>query len=146
MRPVVWFRAAAVFLLLFAAGHTVGFLGFKPPTAASQAVWSSMNSVRFVSGGSSFSYGGFYVGFGLFITLFFVCEALLAWYLGGMAQRGIREASPIAGGMVALHLIGLGLSWRYFSFGPVIMSVIVAALLSMAAFTARRSADLRCTA
>lgn len=38
MKPAVWFRVSAVVLLLFAIGHTVGFLSFRPPTADGQGV------------------------------------------------------------------------------------------------------------
>ncbi len=33
MKATVWFRVSAIVLLFFAAGHTFGFLTFKPPTA-----------------------------------------------------------------------------------------------------------------
>src|SRR5437867_4443896 len=50
------FRIAAVLLVIFALGHTAGFLNFKPPTKEGFAVLNAMNSVRFQVGGTSFSY------------------------------------------------------------------------------------------
>jgi hypothetical protein len=82
MRAALWFRATAIALLLMAAGHTYGFLGFRPPTAEGLAVWTSMNQVRFAVGHSTYSYGGFYVGFGLFISAFYLFTAWLAWVVG----------------------------------------------------------------
>ena len=76
MKPSLWFRIAAVLLFFFALGHTVGFLRFRPATADGRAVLDAMNSVHFRVGSGSFSYGGFYVGFGLFVTsyLLFSCS------------------------------------------------------------------------
>ena len=74
----VWFRISAVLLLLFAAGHTFGFLTFRAPTPAGQAVFSSMNDVHFSVDRQTFSYGDFYLGFGLSISVFQLFEAWLA--------------------------------------------------------------------
>ena len=38
MKAMVWFRVSAVLLVLFALGHTVGFLSFRGTTAEAQAV------------------------------------------------------------------------------------------------------------
>jgi hypothetical protein len=32
MKPILWFRIASILLLIFATGHTFGFLTFKAPT------------------------------------------------------------------------------------------------------------------
>jgi hypothetical protein len=42
--------------------------------------------VHFSFGGGTFSYGGFYVGFGLFVTAYLLFSALLAWQLGGLEK------------------------------------------------------------
>jgi len=64
------YRTAAVVLVLFAAGHTAGFLTFRPSSPQGLAVWESMNSVHFEFAGSTYSYAGFYTGFGLTVTPF----------------------------------------------------------------------------
>jgi len=46
-----------VLFVLFAAGHTFGFLNFKPPTAEGLAVRDAMNNLHF---GADLSYGAFY--------------------------------------------------------------------------------------
>ncbi len=38
MSPTLLYRIAAALLLLFAAGHTLGFLAFKPPSPEGLAV------------------------------------------------------------------------------------------------------------
>ena len=61
MKATVLYRIACVLLILFAAGHTVGFLTFKAPSSEARAVWDTMNNVHFQVRGASFSYGGFYI-------------------------------------------------------------------------------------
>ena len=132
MNAKIWFRVAAVLMLLFAAGHTFGFLSFRPSSAAGQAVWSAMREVHFTEGHSSFSYGNFYIGFGLSITASQLFNAWLAWCLSGMAERREQGTFPIAVGLLILELIGAALSLRYFSAGPVIFSLVAAGCFLMA--------------
>src|SRR6266700_894466 len=87
MKATWLYRIAAVLLVLFALGHTFGFLHFKPPTAEGVAVHNAMNNVTFQVRGETLSYGGFYVGFGLFVTAYLLFAAFLAWHLGGLAAR-----------------------------------------------------------
>jgi hypothetical protein len=136
----LWFRVSAVVLLLFAIGHTFGFLAFRPPSAAGQAVWSAMNNVRFSDGGSTFSYGEFYRGFGLSISASQLFFAGLAWLLASMAQRDPESARLIAWAMVVLQVVGLVLSLRYFGVAPALFSVVSSLCLGMGALSIRRAA------
>ncbi|HEY4355437.1 MAG TPA: hypothetical protein VGN16_06800 [Acidobacteriaceae bacterium] len=142
MKPVLWFRVSAVILFLFAAGHTFGFLTFRPTSAEGQAVWSAMNNVHFSEGGATFSYGNFYLGLGLFITFIDLFFAWMAWRLASMARRGVSDTSAIAWGMCALQVIGLVLSLRYLGIPPVVFSAIAAGCLAMGALSASRQARL----
>ncbi len=65
MKPTLLYRIAAVLFVLFAAAHTIGFRRFVPPSTEGLAVRDAMNDVHFVLHGGSYSYGGFYNGFGL---------------------------------------------------------------------------------
>src|SRR5262249_55306937 len=87
MKPIVLYRIAAVLFGVFAAGHTIGFLKFRPPTPEGLAVFDAMNHVQFEVKGSKFTYGAFYTGFGLFATLYLLFSAFLAWHLGNMARE-----------------------------------------------------------
>jgi hypothetical protein len=79
MSATILFRIAAVVFLLFALGHTFGFLSFKPPTAEGLAVQKAMGDVVFKVGGSDLSYGAFYRGFGLSCTISILFSAILCW-------------------------------------------------------------------
>jgi hypothetical protein len=137
MRAVLWFRVVAIILLLFAVGHTYGFLAFRPPTAEGRAVWDAMNNVHFSVGRSTFSYGGFYKGFGLSISAFQLFSAWLAWTLGSMARRGIPGVRAIAWGLFFLQVVGLVLSVRYFAIVPAVLSAIAALCIFQAARSIR---------
>jgi hypothetical protein len=133
MKPAAWFRIAFALMLLFAAGHTFGFLTFRPATAEGQAVWAAMNSVHFAAKHGTYSYGGFYVGFGLFVSAFYLFEAWLTWFLARMTERGVEEARAIAWSLCALQVVGVGLSVRYFAGAPALLSVLTTVCLGMGA-------------
>ena len=141
MRAAVWFRVTAGIMLLFAAGHTFGFLSFQPPTEEGRAVFAAMKDVHFSVGHTVFSYGGFYKGFGLSITAYQLFMAWLAWELGSMAKRGVMDVRGIAWGMVVLQLVGVGLSLLYFSVVPAAFSMVTIFTLAVAATSMRRTAD-----
>ena len=128
------YRIASVVFLLFAAGHTFGFLSFTPPTAEGLAVRDAMNSVHFTVRGSTFSYGAFYRGFGLSATASMLFQAFLAWQLGAMVSSAPRVAASIGWGLFVLQLSGVALSILYFSLPPAIFSLAVAALVGLAAW------------
>ena len=77
MKAAWLYRTASIIFVLFAAGHTYGFLSFRPASAEGRAVWEAMNNVQFQQGGASFTYAGFYVGFGLSATVFLLFLAFL---------------------------------------------------------------------
>src|ERR1700753_3537920 len=140
MRSILWFRCAAVILLLFAVGHTVGFLTFRPVTADGLGVWTAMNNVHFGYGSGTYSYAGFYVGFGLFVTAFQIFNAWRPLILAGMARRGIATAATVAWGLFVLQMVSAVLALRFFFGPPVIMSMIAGAAFAMAALSSRSQA------
>jgi hypothetical protein len=134
---VVWFRITAVVLLVFATMHTVGFLTFRPPSAEGLAVWHAMNQVRFAVKGSTFTYGHFYLAFGLSITAAQVFAVWLAWTLGAMAKRGTRGVQAIAWAMFAWQAVGIVLAAILIAAVPAIFSAIAAFTTGMAAWSSR---------
>jgi len=136
MKANTLYKIASVLLVFFAAGHTFGFLNFKPPSPEGRAVYDSMNSVHFQVKGSNFSYGGFYRGFGLSITVYLFFSAFLAWYLGAWAGSNLRATATLGWALCAVQLVSLVLSWIYFSVVPAMFSALVAVCLGWAAWLA----------
>lgn len=136
MKATILFRITAVFFVIFAIGHTLGFLSFKAPTQEGIAVFESMNTVHFEVGHKIFSYGGWYRGFGLSATAAMLFEAFLAWYLGSMAKRGSRETKPLGWAFFVWQLPGVVLAWIYFGIPPMVLSILVTALIGTATLLA----------
>jgi hypothetical protein len=69
MKASVLYRVAAVLLLLFAVGHTMGFRQSDPQWGI-DALLASMRSIHLDAMGSNRTYWGFYVGSGLTVGVF----------------------------------------------------------------------------
>ncbi|HET9837411.1 MAG TPA: hypothetical protein VFR84_04190 [Candidatus Angelobacter sp.] len=134
MNATLLYRIAAVLFVLFAAGHTVGFLKFKPPNPEGLAVRDSMNNVQLQVGGGKLTYGDFYRGFGLFCTLYLLFAAYLAWYLGNTAQTNPQAIGGLGWAFFVVQLVSIVLSWIYFLPPPVILSALVAICTGWAAW------------
>jgi hypothetical protein len=134
MTATLLYRIAAFVLVLFAAGHTLGFLTFKAPTPEGIAVQQTMDNVRFHLGSKSYSYGDFYRGFGLFCTAYLLFAAFLAWHLGGMARNTPQSIGALGWVFFGLQVAGIVLSWRYFILPPIIFSAVLSILTGWAAW------------
>lgn len=134
MNTTLLYRIAALLLILFAAGHTFGFLTFTPPTPEGVAVRDAMNNVHFQVRNHSYTYGNFYKGFGLFATAYLLFAAFLAWRLGSMAAKHPQAIGSLAWVFFGLQLVSLGLSWIYIAAVPAVFSGLVAACLGWAAW------------
>ena len=133
-KAAVLYRVASVIFILFAIGHTAGFLRFKAPSMEGQAVWDSMRNVHFPLGGNSRSYAEFYVGFGLFATLYLLFAAYLAWYLGGLARSNPPAIGALGWMFFAVQIVSLILSWKYFLPPPVVLSGLAAICIGWASW------------
>jgi hypothetical protein len=114
MTATLLYRISAFVLVLFAAGHTLGFMKFKAPTPEGIAVQQAMDNVRFNVGGKNLTYGDFYRGFGLFCTAYLLFGAFLAWHLGDMARSTPQAIGALGWVFFGLQVVGIVLSWRYF--------------------------------
>src|SRR6478672_6864198 len=98
------FRIATYLLLFFFAGHTFGgMLGHKSMGFAADTVFAAMKSVHFDFNGSQCSYWGFWMGFGLTVSVFLLFSAFASWQLDRVPAPQWPWVSPIAWGLVAAH-------------------------------------------
>jgi hypothetical protein len=138
MKAIWLYRTASAVLILFAIGHTIGFLKFKPTTSEGMAVREAMYNVHFPVSGSNLTYGQFYNGFGLFATAYLLFSAYLAWYLGGLAATNPRAIGALGWVFFALQVASLVLSWIYFLSPPVVLSALAAICTGWAAWLVTR--------
>lgn len=138
MRVSVLYRVASVLLLLFAIGHTLGFTKTDPNWGVDVLV-GSMRSIHFDAQGFSRSYWDFFVGFGLFVSVFLLFSAVLAWQLGGVRRENLASMRGIAWVFAGCFFAVAFLSWRFFFAVPIIFSVAIALCLIAAAWLSMRT-------
>lgn len=124
MKAWIWLRALAGVLVFFTIGHTIGVL--KPPAAGmpAAAVLATMGSVHFPIMGFERSYGEFYRGFGLFVSLEFAILAVLAYQVSGLSRRHPKQALPMAITLQAACMASAILSWLFFFAAPIVTSLV----------------------
>jgi hypothetical protein len=131
VKASTFYRIAAVLILLFDVGHTAGYPWSDPKWGVDLG---SMRSTHFEVFGFSRTYWDFYIGFGLFVTVFLLFSAIVAWQLGGLPaetsgrMRGTAWALAICFAAVAV------LSWKYFFIIPIGFSIVITLCLIAAAW------------
>src|SRR5262245_18714779 len=83
MKASIFYRIAAVLLLLFAIAHTLGFHQADPAWGV-DAVLRSMQSVQFDALGFNRTYWDFFLAAGFTVGVLYLLAAILAWQLGGL--------------------------------------------------------------
>ena len=83
MQASVFYRIAAVLLLFFAIGHTLGFRQSDPRWGV-DALLVAMQSIHFEVQGFNRTYWDLFVAAGLSVGVSYLFAAILAWQLGGL--------------------------------------------------------------
>ena len=132
MKPSVFYKIAAILLVLFAAGHTSGFRKLDPAWKVDDVV-RSMQVVHFVAQGFDRTYYEFYVGFGLFVSVFLLFSAVIAWQLGAVRAETLSRLPGLKWGLVVCFALVTFLSWKYFFVAPVVFSALITLCLGLGA-------------
>ena len=142
MKASTFYRIAAVLLLLFAVGHTLGFRQSDPEWGV-EALLSSMRSIHFEVQGVNRTYWDLFVAAGFSVGIFYLFAAILAWQLGGLPvgtlalMRGTAWAFALA--FAAITVV----SWRFLFIIPVAFSISITVCLTAAAWLSAKQAALR---
>jgi hypothetical protein len=131
VKAPVLYRISSVLLLLFAAGHTLGFRGNNPQWGA-DAVLTSMRSVHFDAQGFTRTYWDFFSAFGLFFSVFLVFSAALAWLLGRLPPETLAGVRSIAWALAICFAAVTALSWIYAFTTPIAFSLLITVCLTAA--------------
>lgn len=97
-----------------------------------------MDTVRFAAGGRTYSYGGWYRGFGLTITVSMLFWAYLSWHLGEISRATPHAVGMLGWAFFAVQLVGAALALVYFGPPAMALSGLVAALVGIAAWLTPR--------
>lgn len=137
MRASLLYRISSVLLILFAAGHTGGFRKTDPRWGVDSTL-ATLRAIHFSAQGFDRTYWDFYLGFGLFVSVFLVFAAIIAWRLAGMSPATLASMQSIAWGLSFCFVAVTFLSWKYFFMIPVIFSGVISLCLVAAAWPSRK--------
>jgi hypothetical protein len=133
LKASTFYRTAAVLLLLFDVGHTLGFRQSDPKWGV-DTLLASMRSIHFDVQGFSRTYWDLFVGAGFNISVFFLFSAVLAWQLGGLPAETLARIRGIAWAFALCFAAVTILSWRYFFILPFVFSLVITVCLIAAAW------------
>jgi hypothetical protein len=137
MKASMFYRIAAVLLLLFAVGHILGFRQSDPKWGV-DALLGSMRSIHFEVQGFNRTYWDFFAAAGFSVGVFYLFAAILAWQLGGLPaailalMRGTVWAFALCFGAITV------VSWRYLFILPIAFSIVITSCLTAAAWLSAR--------
>jgi hypothetical protein len=137
MKASVFYRVAAVLLLLFAVGHTLGFRESDPKWGV-DALLGSMRSIHFEVQGFNRTYWDLFVAAGFSVGVFYLFSAILAWQMGGLPSetlsfmRGTAWAFALCFGAITV------VSWRYLFILPIVFSIVITVCLIAAAWVSSK--------
>ncbi len=129
MKSRLLYRIAAVLILLFDVGHTTSYPWSDPDWGVDT---TAMRSQHFNILGLNRTHWDFYVGFGLFVSVFLLLTAVLAWQLGSLPGDGVPRLRATAWALALCFAAVTVLSCMYFfvipiAFGSLITLCLVAA-------------------
>lgn len=132
MSASFFYRIAAGLLIFFALAHTAGMLSSKSPSPEASLVRRAMKDVHFTNMGSSNSFYGYYLGFGLSLSAYLLFAAFVAWHLGGLAKRNPAAIGGLGWALFAVQTLLFVICCLYFFAAPIIVSGLIALSLGIA--------------
>jgi hypothetical protein len=140
MKASVFYRVAAVFLLLFAVGHTLGFRQSDPQWGV-DTLLGSMRSIHFEVQGFNRTYWDLFVAAGLSVGVFYLFAAILAWQLGGLPAETLALMRGIAWAFALCFAAITVVSWRYLFILPIAFSIVITVCLISGAWLSSKQAS-----
>ncbi len=128
MKAPAFYRIAAVLLLLFDVGHTLGFRQSDPQWGV-DTLLVSMRSIHFDVQGFSRTYWDFFVGSGFFVSVFLLFAAVLAWQLASLSAESLVLMCRTAWAFALCFFAVTILSWKYFFLLPILFVTLITVCL-----------------
>ena len=137
MKASVFYRIAAVLLLILAVGHTLGFRQ-SDPTWGVDALLSAMRSIHFDVQGFNRTYWDLFQAAGFCVGVFYFFAAILAWQLGGLpsATLALMRGTAWAFGLCFAAITVV--SWKYLFVLPIVFSTVITLCLIAAAWLSEK--------
>ena len=131
------YRTAAVLLVLFAVGHTLGFRQ-SDPTWGVETLLVSMRSIHFEVQGFSRTYWDLFVAAGFSVGVFYLFAAVLAWQLGSLPANTLAVMRTTVWALALGFAAITAVSWAYLFVIPIVFSSLITVCLTAAAWLAAR--------
>ena len=138
MKASVLYRTAAVLLLLFAIGHTLGFRQSDPKWGV-DALLASMHSIHFDVQGFNRTYWDLFEAAGFSVGVFYLFAAILAWQLGGLPAETLARMRGTAWTFALCFAAITLVSWRYLFILPIAFSIVITLCLTAAAWLSAKT-------
>ena len=135
------YRIAAVLLVLFAVGHTLGFSRVADPTWGVDALLASLRSTHFVADGFRRTWWDFYLATGYIAGLFYLFGAVLAWQLGGLPGTALKRLRGVTWGFALCFAAITAVSWLHLFLIPIAFSAVITLTLALAAWLSAKAPD-----
>jgi len=141
MKASMFYRIAAVLLLLFAAGHILGFRESDPKWGV-DALLSSMRSIHFDVQGFDRTYWDIFEAAGFSVGVFYLFAAILAWQLGGLPAATLALMRGTSWAFALCFAAITVVSWRYLFILPIAFSFVITICLTVAAWLSARQVSM----
>jgi hypothetical protein len=142
MKASTFYRIAAILLLLFAVGHTLGF-SQSDPTWGVDALLGSMRSIHFQVQGFNRTYWDFFVAAGFSVGVFYLFAAIFSWQLGRLPAATLALMRVTTWAFALCFLAITVISWRYLFIIPIAFSILITLCLTAAAWLSARQVSTR---
>ena len=141
MKASPFYRIAAVLLLLFAVGHTLGFRQSDTRWGV-DALLASMRSIHFDVQGFNRTYWDIFLAAGFSVGVFYLFAAILAWQLGGLPAEALARMRGTAWAFAVCFAAITVVSWRYLFLLPIAFSIVITACLAAAAWLSAKQVSI----
>jgi hypothetical protein len=143
MKPSTSLRIASVLTFVHCILHTIGGVLSPPQHGAEElAVVETMSAHRFDFMGSMRSYADFMLGYGLFVTIVLLANAVLFWQLAALARTRPDGLRPLVAVFGLCFAAMAAISWRFFFIAPVATELLIAGFLAAAALGLPKRPDV----
>jgi hypothetical protein len=141
MKASMFYRIAAVLLLFFAIGHTLGFRQSDPKWGV-DSLLGSMRSIHFDVQGFNRTYWDLFLAAGFSVGVFYLFAAILAWQLGGLPASTLALMRRTAWAFVLCFAAISVVSWRYLFILPIAFSIVITLCLAAAAWLSGKQVSI----
>ena len=137
MRASRLYRLAAVLLLLFAVGHTLGFRQSDPAWGV-ETLLASMRSIHFDVQGFRRTYWDLFVAAGFSVGVLYLFAAVVAWQLGSLPANTLALMRTTVWALALGFAVITVVSWAYLFILPIVLSTLITVCLTAAAWLSAR--------